>query len=183
MITPFPYPAMFTPEECREIIRMAEAQDFSEAGLVRGHRTESIRIARTTWLDETGEADWVSERILETVISANRLHFRFDLTEFAEQVQVARYDAQDASHFDWHADCGDGPLASRRKLTLVAQLSDGGTYEGGTLELNASGQLENAEREVGTSMLFPSFVLHRVTPVTRGCRYSLTTWIHGPAFH
>ena len=182
MITPFPFPSMFTPEECRQIISMAEAQDFSEAGLVRGRRNESIRIARTTWLDETGEADWVSERILETVLAANRLHFGFDLTEFAEKVQIARYDADEASHFDWHIDCGDGPFASRRKLTLVAQLSGGESYDGGTLEFNATGQVENAGRDVGMSTLFPSFILHRVSPVARGCRYSLTTWIHGPAF-
>ena len=113
---------------------MAKAHGFSEAGLVRGRRNESIRIAQTTWLDETGEADWVSERILATVLSANRLHFQFDLTEFAEKVQVARYDAEDGSHFDWHVDCGEGPFASRRKLTLVAQLSDGAAYETSILD-------------------------------------------------
>lgn len=34
----------------------------------------------------------------------------------------------------------------------------------------------------GTATVFPGFVLHRVTPVTTGARYSLTVWAHGPAF-
>ena len=34
----------------------------------------------------------------------------------------------------------------------------------------------------GTATLFPSYMLHRVTPVTEGIRHSLTVWAHGPAF-
>ena len=37
----------------------------------------------------------------------------------------------------------------------------------------------NPERTRGAMALFPSFLPHRVTPVTRGVRYSLVGWVCG----
>jgi predicted 2-oxoglutarate/Fe(II)-dependent dioxygenase YbiX len=34
----------------------------------------------------------------------------------------------------------------------------------------------------GSLVAFPSFMTHRVTPVTRGLRWSLVTWLEGPPF-
>ena len=34
----------------------------------------------------------------------------------------------------------------------------------------------------GTVIVFPSAILHRVTPVTKGARYSLVQWYNGPDF-
>ena len=182
MLTPLPCPRMFTPAECDAIVALADEGEFREAGLVRGRQNRSIRTARTVWLDEDGSAAWVFRRVMETVMGANRSHFRLDLTEFAERAQLARYDGEDTGHFDWHSDIGAGPFAGKRKLTLVAQLSDPGDYDGGALEIDMSGTPEATGRERGAAILFPSFALHRVTPVTRGRRHSLTTWVHGPDF-
>lgn len=182
MITALNCNAMFSKAECTEIIRLAQNQGLQEAGLVRGRQNESIRTARIAWLDETGDAGWVFDRVTDTVAVANREHFGFDLTEFAERTQVALYEADNASHFDWHSDIGAGAFASKRKLTLVAQLSDPSDYTGGTLELNSTGQTECAGTVQGDAILFPSFMPHRVTELTSGRRYSLTTWVHGPAF-
>ena len=182
MLTPLTWTDMFSATECDAVVRLAHAGGLREAGLVRGRQNESIRSARIAWLDDEGEAAWVFERVTGTVIAANRQHFGLDLTDFAERVQIAFYDAEACGHFDWHSDIGGGTLAERRKLTLVAQLSASGSYTGGTLELNVAGQVEAAERGRGTATLFPSFTPHRVTDVVSGARYSLTTWTHGPAF-
>ncbi|MGY9049382.1 MAG: 2OG-Fe(II) oxygenase, partial [Rhodobacterales bacterium] len=85
-------------------------------------------------------------------------------------------------HFDWHADIGDGVVAARRKLTMVVQLSSEKGYEGGALEIMPSANVVSAGRVRGTATLFPAFQLHRVTPVTKGERHSLTVWAHGPGF-
>ncbi|MFP4044857.1 MAG: hypothetical protein ACLFTP_09870 [Rhodosalinus sp.] len=63
-------------------------------------------------------------RLIALMREANRDVFGFDLTEFAASPQVAPCAAREGGHFDWHADLGDGPLARRRKLTVVVQLSD-----------------------------------------------------------
>ena len=182
MLTALDLPDVFSPAECDRIVAVAEAAPFGDAGLVRGERLDNIRKARVTWLEETRENEWIADRLTGTVISANRTHFGFDLTEFSERAQIAWYDAGAGGHFDWHVDIGDGPLAQRRKLTLVIQLSEDGDYEGGDLELNASGSPARSNRARGSATLFAAFTPHRVAPVIKGARYSLTTWVHGPDF-
>lgn len=182
MLTPLEIDDVFDLRECAEIIRVVDSRLFADAGLVRGERNDNIRRARIAWLDSEGEDLWVFERLMDTVIKANRKHFEFDLTEFAEKMQVAWYDAGQGGHFDWHIDQGDGQFAARRKLTMVVQLSDGESYEGGDLELNANGCPRAVSRRLGSATLFPSFTPHRVTPMARNSRYSMTTWVHGPAF-
>lgn len=175
-------PNTFTPEECGRIIDLGAAAEFRAAALVGGQQHDNIRRARITWLDDQTSAAWIMQRIVDLVATANRTYFNFTLTDFSERLQLAHYDGDQQGHFDWHSDIGDGPLARQRKLTVVVQISDPDTYQGGGLETNSDAQIRTADRARGSATLFPSFVLHRVDPVTSGDRYSLTTWVHGPAF-
>jgi PKHD-type hydroxylase len=62
------------------------------------------------------------------------------------------------------------------------QLSAADVYEGGDLEFHLSGLDRTRMRRQGTLIAFPSFHEHRVTPVTRGQRFSLVAWVDGPPF-
>lgn len=181
MLTPFTFDRLLDAADCDRVIALASDGAFGEAGLVRGERNADVRRARIAWFDEAGAAGWLFDRLLDAFAAANRAQFGFDLEGFDERMQVAWYGAAMAGHFDWHVDLGDGKLAQKRKLTLVAQLSDGESYDGGDLEINADGRPRPALRARGAAVLFPAFTPHRVTPVTMGERYSLTLWAHGPA--
>ena len=152
------------------------------AGLVRGTAAPHIRRADIAWLDDIPAATWVLDRMIGLVAAANRDGFRYDIAEFGESPQVACYDAEQGAHFDWHQDIGAGQWAAQRKLTIVVQLSDPVMYDGGTLEMRPDSNITTAVLVRGTATVFPSYVLHRVAPVTRGTRWSLTLWAHGPAF-
>lgn len=166
--------AAFSPAECAAIIAATTAQGTQDARLVGQMRDHNLRRADLVWLDEVPGTGWVMDRIIDLVRAANRDAFGFDLTEFAESPQVARYGAEREGHFDWHADIGDAMLARKRKLTFVAQLSAPDAYEGGALEVMPSANVTTARRAQGSATLFASCLLHRVTPVTRGVRHSLT---------
>jgi len=71
---------------------------------------------------------------------------------------------------------------SPRKLSVVIQLSDPSEYDGGNLQFMLGNESENAKKEKGMLYAFPSWVLHRVTPVTEGTRRSLVIWLSGPKF-
>lgn len=182
MITVHTMPDAFSAAECRRLLDQIADRPTREGGMVRQQRDHNIRRAKLVWLDDVPETDWVMDRAIDLVRSANREVFDFDITDFAESAQVASYDARDGGHFDWHSDIGDGRLAERRKLTIVVQLTPEDAYEGGALDLMPGTAQQTAPRAQGCATLFPSFVLHRVTPVTRGQRKSLTLWCHGPAF-
>lgn len=182
-MTPFlTLPEALTPEDCDRAIALASAGPMKDAGLVRQTTEHRIRRAEIAWVDDLPGSGWVMDRMIGLVARANRESMGFDLTDFGESAQIARYGAEREGHFDWHSDIGEGALASRRKLTVVVQLSDPADYDGGALELWPDSHIRTAPRARGLATVFPSFVLHRVTPVTQGTRWSLTLWAHGPAF-
>lgn len=92
-----------------------------------------------------------------------------------EILQIAFY-APD-QHYTWHSDSSimmkDDII---RKLSVVCMLSDRGEYEGGVFELEDVGEIE---LEKGDVIVFPSFLKHRVTPVTSGLRKSAVIWVSG----
>ncbi len=81
-------------------------------------------------------------------------------------------------HYGWHMDVGPDGDTATRKISVTVQLSDPDTYEGGNLEL-MPGDVAIMRRVQGGAVLFPSFLLHRVTPMEKGTRYSLVAWFVG----
>ena len=73
-------------------------------------------------------------------------------------------------------------MISKRKLSLSVQLTDPADYDGGDLEfVNHLGN-EDEFRKQGSIIVFPSYLSHRVTTVTRGARRSMIAWVFGPPF-
>jgi len=71
---------------------------------------------------------------------------------------------------------------SKRKVSMVVQLSDPSEYEGGELQYFKGGNPENSEsimKMKGLTVVFPSYMMHRVTPITKGVRKSLVLWLGG----
>jgi PKHD-type hydroxylase len=136
---------------------------------------EDYRHAQT-WYVEPGEAAWAFDRLASVAQRANR-RYRLEVAAICEPLLLVRYVT--GGHFSWHPDTGLGIL-SMRKISLSIQLSDPQDYDGGALEFSNVGEA-SLSRALGTAIAFPSHFSHRVTPVTRGERWSLVGWIHGPA--
>ena len=76
-----------------------------------------------------------------------------------------------------------------RKLSITINLNKPDEYDGGNLKFDfgphASGKRFHEVEEIrpqGSIIVFPSYVYHQVTPVTRGTRYSLVLWSLGQPF-
>jgi PKHD-type hydroxylase len=108
--------------------------------------------------------------------------WQYDLWGFWDPIQYTAYSAERGGHCDWHDDQHDSPGALPRKLSLVLLLSDETAYEGGDFESFDRGPRPIGVRTKGALIVFPSFLSHRVTPVTKGYRQSLVAWITGPKF-
>jgi len=167
-----------TVDKLRGLLDTKELRD-AEVGDNGGEVNISKRRSKIFWLPKTDEFVEMYKMLQELCSKANEDFYRFALTEITEYIQYTVYNSDDEGYYDWHIDMG--PLKAKRKLSLVCQLSDPSEYEGGELQIN-TGSVLTAEKEKGTVILFPSYLLHRVTPVTKGTRRSLVLWIEGPAF-
>lgn len=65
---------------------------------------------------------------------------------------------------------------------MTIQLSEADAYEGGDVQFMINNNIENAPREKGIIIIFPSFIMHCVTPITKGTRQSIVGWVSGPPY-
>jgi PKHD-type hydroxylase len=180
-ITFVPWANAFTAEQMDGIERLGDALPLTQAGLmtdIDAGARDRVRVTRTAWIDATPENKWIYDRVQQIAMMINAMSYRFELTGFSERIQYSVYHGSEGGHYDWHVD--QGPLVTRRKLSLTLQLTDPSHYHGGELQFLAGHQTETAPRERGMLVAFPSYGVHRVAPVTSGTRKSLVIWVTGP---
>jgi len=155
-------------------------------------RFEKLRDSNVAWIDQ----QWLYDAIHPYVQEANEKagwNFEWHWTEPAQYTIYRK-----GQHYDWHQDSwpyayepNRGTLAGKvRKLSVTCNLTDPKEYSGGELEFY---QPQNPKlkkklikcKEIlpkGSIIVFPSFIWHRVTPVTKGKRTSLVMWNLGKPF-
>jgi len=164
----------FTPEECKEIIKVGESKEFKRAGIDGdnqyndGHRKSDI-----SWISQD-DIEWFWVKIHNQIIETNHEQWGFNLKHFDEMAQYTVYNG-DGGHFGYHYDNGAGQL-SVRKISICINLNDPKEWKGGELQFYDE---ISAKQGLGSVHLFPSYMLHRVTPVTDGTRRSLVLWSGG----
>ena len=150
------------------------------------------------WFNDT----WIYKEIHPFVHEANKRagwNFEWDRSE---SCQFTKY--KQGQYYDWHCDSWDKPYDRKdknspdhgkiRKLSMTCQLTDGSEYSGGELEFDFRNYEPHAREEdrhlrkateilpKGSIIVFPSFLWHRVKPITKGIRYSLVLWHLGYPF-
>jgi len=117
------------------------------------------------------------EEFIDTYIELANQYYKFKLSG-AEKVQFGVY--REGHFYDWHRDYKKEGY--HRKLSVSVMLND--DFEGGDLEIQElwGNRTCTIPKKAGTIVIFPSMLRHRVTPVTKGVRYSLVRWYSGPEF-
>lgn len=168
----------FTKDQCQEIINIGESL-LPQTATIVGGECKDVRDSKVSWIRPSQESEPFFRQVTDIVNSLNSQFFKFDLEGFAEGFQFTKYEAP-AGKYDLHID--KTYMQQVRKLSLVIQLSDPSEYEGGDLVLKFGKEDVVAKKQQGFLTMFPSYVLHGVTPVTSGTRYSLVAWVTGPQF-
>jgi PKHD-type hydroxylase len=175
----------FTDDELNKLIKICEMRNPSKATI--GNKDvdsdfSEVRESEARWIPLQNDTTWIYDRFAFIVRQLNGQFFNFDISGFVEDFQYTTYYGDKKGHYDWHVDMGNSSNSSPRKLSLVMQLSDPDEYEGGELQLMSSADPMTIEKKKGFIVVFPSYMLHKVTPVTSGTRKSLVIWIAGPPF-
>jgi PKHD-type hydroxylase len=166
----------FTPEECEKIIKIAK-----DKGLIKGttRNKSDVRQSKICWLYASDDLDWLFKKITDIVLNLNDSFFQFDIFGLNEGLQFTNYKAP-SNKYGKHIDRGLDNVI--RKLSLSIQLTNPKEYEGGELFLYEDEKGIEMKKEQGTLILFPSYILHEVKPVTKGERNSLVSWVTGKQF-
>jgi PKHD-type hydroxylase len=172
----------FTSQELDSIVALGDSLRLEKAVLVYGEGGSSAddpsRITRTAWMGRAEQTAWIYERIERVIRTVNKDIWRFELSGFSDLFQYTVYYGDEGGHFDWHVDQIRQP--AHRRLSASLQLSDPADYEGCDLEIQGGAKPVAMPRTRGALVVFPSYVLHRVTPISAGTRKALVVWVAGP---
>lgn len=177
---------VFSETECESIIEYGKNQPLSPALVGNGNENTDIRRSKIRFVERTDDNAWFMDRFASEVMWLNDQFFHFDLWG-CHDLQYGEYDSTDKGTYDWHIDSHFGippnlPYRGCRKLSAVMVLNS--SFEGGQFQIALGNQdkPEIPEMMPGTLVVFPSFLVHRVTEVVGGTRCSLVAWYMGPKF-
>lgn len=174
----------FSSDQCQDIINKALLIPVSDATVGKdGEFAEDSETRRSVirWIRRNGEWAELFSTIDQLVANANATHFQVSY-QYCNAFQFTEYDESYQGHYVEHMDTFLAFPGPHRKLSISIQLSDPASYEGGDFEFTKCGQKPNPTniKSQGTAIVFPSITYHKVTPVTKGKRYSLVGWYEGP---
>ncbi|MGE0650790.1 MAG: prolyl hydroxylase family protein [Alphaproteobacteria bacterium] len=141
------------------------------------NRDKEARNSHVRWIEPDDDSRWLFEQVTRMVNAINAHTWHFDLS-YIMNFQFTEYCK--GGHYDFHVDELLAGGTEQRKLSFAIPLND--RYEGGSFMIQHGRAPEVVDVQPGQMVLFPSFLMHRVTPVTRGVRYSLVGWVCGPAW-
>jgi len=179
---------------CDRVVTAGEKLKRGEGKVARDPKG-TIRKSEVGWFPRTEENDWLLDPLRGLVDQANEELWHWNV----DQVQSVQYTTYgEGEYYGWHTDQHAKPYDDKRwpgkmrKLSVTVQLSDGDDYEGGDFEVEVPQRTPDRAAERikvvdelrprGSVLVFPAFLFHRVTPVTRGVRHSLVAWYLGPPF-
>jgi len=177
--------------------QMAVTGGYGDATQLNQQQVKDLKKKRDSnivWLAE----NWIYKELHPYIRQANTnagWNFQWD---YSEACQFTKYNK--GQYYDWHCDGWGGSYnkpndpqshGKIRKLSVTLSLSDNKDYKGGELEFDMRNKDPDKKRNTmickqirpkGSMVIFPSFVWHRVRPVTKGSRYSLVIWNLGWPF-
>jgi PKHD-type hydroxylase len=165
-------PGFLSPSHCRRLISLARRKGLYDIGNDRYGRPSMTNECRLLPEDD----ELIYQRVARKATEVNAELWQLTLTGIYEPVALLRYRAADwiRPHID-----ADYRVPDPSKLSCSIQLVPKDSFTGGVLTI---AETEVFQLDIGDAVLFPSQMLHTVSPVTSGERFVLAAWIHGPAF-
>lgn len=131
---------------------------------------------------ELKEDFFLGYKLAITAHQCNNANFGYDLYDNVVSSVNLNYYSGKKNDYDWHQDSQSYKSKNDIKLTFLVNISME-EYEGGELHLFPNTDIVVEElNKPGNAIIFPSFTLHKVAPVTKGKRTSLACWFLGPGF-
>ena len=181
------YDDFLSDDEIDQIFKYVKNLEYSNGKLWDNNRdVKKIRQSSIKWILLNENTNWLFKKLILKIYETNQFNFHHTL-KYVEDLQFTQYEENQKEFYSKHIDGSSshlGDFVETRKLSFTIQLTDENEYDGGDLVfyINSDNEIvkKNASRKKGTITFFESNILHEVTPVTRGTRHSLVSWVWGP---
>jgi PKHD-type hydroxylase len=180
----------FTDEEINKIVKQMDSHKLEKGKTItlKNEKISKTRICNIKFINYDNETDWVFHKLNTVIENINNKFYNFDLNGY-QNFQYTVYDSREKGKYDYHMDSHIGDNLNshneERKLSLTFLLNEPNVdFRGGEFQVNSGAEknAETVELPKGRIILFPSFIIHRVKPVTYGTRKSIVVWVVGPKF-
>jgi PKHD-type hydroxylase len=169
-------------EETKKLTSLKKNQQESTVFFKNGQQqlSQKIRSSFTSWINLNDVPD-ILQKINFFVDEINNINWRFKINYLGESSIVSYLNPKD--NYNWHTDWNSSVSSCNRKISVLIQLSDPSNYQGCRLQIKM-GKYSNHSftNELGSILIFPSFLLHRATKLISGERDVLVMWYHGDSF-
>lgn len=168
---------LFSEDQCNDIINLFNVLETKEAGTGDKNEKSPVRDSKICWIPSTEEYGWIYRACVDAIKQTNNQFFKYDL-DYIEELQLTMYGSNN-QFYGKHLDTLAKFNKHNRKLSFSILLTDPSEYEGGDLNFYQSETPNTPEPSLGRMYVFPSHLLHEVTPVTLGKRITLVGWCCG----
>jgi len=194
VLVPYAYAeAVFSQQELAAILQMTKSMELKTGTVAQRENSklstsvnQEIRTSKTAFFSLNSSNRWIFEKLDEVLLAMNSEYFQMNVWGY-DEIQYSEYREEDSGEYRWHMDTNLSseniePNGGMRKLSMSLLLND--DFEGGKFQMNLSSEKkpQTIEMAAGTLILFPSFMLHQITPVTKHIRKSLVLWLVGNKF-
>lgn len=175
---------VFSIDECNRIIELGKNLPSHDARVGADRNTtkvleknHKVRLTNVSWIPFK-QAPWMYARLEHWMHTINNKHMGFYQLQIGEYAQFTVYSKK--HHYDWHTDSSVefSKTCAVRKMSMSILLNNPKEFKGGELQL--IDKKKSLVLKQGYAIFFASFIAHRVLPVKKGTRISLTMWFGGP---
>lgn len=161
-----------------EELSPARIEDAGDLHLDKDYRRTKIMFFR-----DNKKVPEVYNPVVNAALAINNMHYKYNLS-YIEPLQYSVYESDDQGFYDIHCDTVFARSSNgfMRKISFSILLNDPSEFEGGDLLFHTTSSPFKVELKKNDMILFPSYVPHSVTPVTKGVRKTLVGWMCGPNF-
>ena len=165
---------VLTGEELAELRRLADAATF-----VDGRISNPAAYAKNNKQADTTDSNaQAASQILQNSLARNPEFLAFAMPALIAPPLLCKYDP--SNHYGPHTDVAFMQLPGRRlrsDISCTFFLGDPSTYDGGELTIHLIDGILKFKGRPGSAVIYPSWTIHEVRPVTRGERFVAITFI------
>jgi PKHD-type hydroxylase len=183
------YDNIFNDNELLELSKECQKESTEIAKVGDDKIEQDVRISSVKFHHRTLDNAWIFDKLNQAIERINNDFYNFDLNGYSS-FQYTEYEGSKNGKYDFHMDTFFGKTSSKdetetRKLSITFLLNEPGIdFEGGDFQIcqGSEKNITTVETKKNRMIAFPSFLIHRVTPVTKGIRKSIVIWVVGPKF-